>query len=222
MRGNTLFVQGLSPLTRAKDLAKEFQKVGILTRCDIPMSKGISKRYGFVEFREEVAANEAIRIFMNTRVDGHLISVEHARAIPSYEWTPAGSIPPHRSRSPPRRPLSSSRRSLPRVDPRRGMIEREDPRRYHNTHHPPPPRYRSPPRGNPYPPSDHYHSYRSREPPIPRKHEYPRSERSRDREWGRDRSYTRSPGYERSSSHRKRRRTPPRDSPPRKYSRGYH
>ena len=76
MRGNTLFVQGLSPLTRAKDLAKEFQKVGILTRCDIPMSKGISKRYGFVEFREEVAANEAIRIFMNTRVDGHLISVE--------------------------------------------------------------------------------------------------------------------------------------------------
>lgn len=75
-RRNTLFVGGLSFQTRARDVAREFERFGKLVRCDIPTPGGRSRGYAFVEFEDERDAEDAYKSMKYARIDGREVSVQ--------------------------------------------------------------------------------------------------------------------------------------------------
>ncbi|ORZ39120.1 hypothetical protein BCR44DRAFT_1496665 [Catenaria anguillulae PL171] len=135
-RRTTLFVAGINPRTRARDLAYEFERFGRLVRCDIPAPRGNGRPFAFVEFVDSRDAQDAYNELHGARVDGQTISLQWARTPGRRDDHYSGSsggggdrggdrggypprgpppgeyrdLPPRgRSRSPPRRPLSPPR-----------------------------------------------------------------------------------------------------------------
>jgi arginine/serine-rich splicing factor 2 len=76
-KGNkTIFVGGIHPDTRARDLAREFERFGPILRCEIPTPGGVSKGYGFVEFENDRDAEEAIRHLRGKLIEGRAVTIE--------------------------------------------------------------------------------------------------------------------------------------------------
>ncbi|KAJ3003305.1 hypothetical protein HKX48_001825 [Thoreauomyces humboldtii] len=144
-RNTTLFVSGLGPHTRAKDLAYEFERFGTLLRCDIPAPRGSSaKPFAFVEFQDDRDAEDAYYDMQNRKIDGYMLNIQvgdeapgnlvqkksepnagalfqWAKNAPSRSWRYDGE---DRDRSPPRGgrggPRDDSRRRRSRSPPRGG------------------------------------------------------------------------------------------------------
>ncbi|KAJ1535275.1 hypothetical protein HK096_002795 [Nowakowskiella sp. JEL0078] len=132
-RRTTLFVAGVSSRTRAKDLAREFERYGRLVRCDIPAPRNFQARpsYAFVEFEDSRDAEDAYDGMQNKLFDGYSLNVQWAKQPPNRTWRYEGhreggrddrdrrdyrggrdyrdrSRSPRRSISPQRRPRSPS------------------------------------------------------------------------------------------------------------------
>ncbi|KAI9139647.1 hypothetical protein BKA69DRAFT_1084336 [Paraphysoderma sedebokerense] len=111
-RRTTLFVAGINPNTRAKDLAYEFERYGRLVRCDIPAPRPHAKPYAFVEFEDYRDAEDAYHEMHGVRIDGYTLNIQWARNAPSRSWRfddPRGGAR-RRSRSRSRSPRRPSRR----------------------------------------------------------------------------------------------------------------
>ncbi|KAJ3279684.1 hypothetical protein HK104_001242 [Borealophlyctis nickersoniae] len=106
--GTTLFVAGISPRTRARDLAYEFER-----------------SYAFVEFEDPRDAEDAFYEMQGRKVDGYLLSVQWAKNAPSRNWR----YDDRRSRSPPRRRGSPGGGARSRSPPRRRPSRSRSPRR---------------------------------------------------------------------------------------------
>ncbi|KAI9220323.1 hypothetical protein BC828DRAFT_383791 [Blastocladiella britannica] len=155
MSRRTLFVSGINPTTRARDLAWEFERFGRLVRCDIPAPRGQNRPFAFVEFQDDRDAEEAYRRLHGVRIEGHALSLQWAkhpqRRDDHYSGRNGGGAPgggdrggdrgrhgyddapPRgRSRSPPRDRDSRDRPDLrsppPRGGGRGGDWERDGPR----------------------------------------------------------------------------------------------
>ncbi|KAJ3050589.1 hypothetical protein HK097_008415 [Rhizophlyctis rosea] len=87
-RNTTLFVAGISPRTRARDLAYEFERYGRLVRCDIPAPRHQSSKpsYAFVEFEDYRDAEEAYYEMQHRKVDGYSLSIQWAKNAPGRNW----------------------------------------------------------------------------------------------------------------------------------------
>ena len=69
-----LFVHGLDPGTRAKDVAFEFERYGRVVRCDIPVSRG--NPYAFVEFERARDAEDAYYELHGRRFSGGVLKIQ--------------------------------------------------------------------------------------------------------------------------------------------------
>ncbi|KAJ3128054.1 hypothetical protein HK098_005266 [Nowakowskiella sp. JEL0407] len=142
-RRTTLFVAGIPSRTRARDLAKEFERFGRLVRCDIPAPKSFQARpYAFVEFEDPRDAEDAYDTMQGKNFDGYPLNVQWAKQPPNRSWRYEGderrdrggrdlrdyrerSYSPRRngdrrrSRSPPRRERRRSRSKSYERAPRR-------------------------------------------------------------------------------------------------------
>ncbi|KAJ3039493.1 hypothetical protein HDV00_012173 [Rhizophlyctis rosea] len=117
----TLFVSGVGPRTRARDLAYEFERYGPLIRCDIPAPRKASNRpsYAFVEFIYYRDADDAYYEMHDRKFDGYILDIQWAKNRPSPTWRydedgrggHSRSGRSHRSRSRSRRRRSRSSRS---------------------------------------------------------------------------------------------------------------
>lgn len=76
-----LFVGNLPFSTTEDSLSEMFAKAGKVVSVKIITDKysGRSKGFGFVEFEDEKAAEEAVKMFNETEVDGRKIVVNIAR-----------------------------------------------------------------------------------------------------------------------------------------------
>ncbi|KAL7748553.1 hypothetical protein RI367_005964 [Sorochytrium milnesiophthora] len=140
-RRTTLFVAGINPNTRAKDLAYEFERYGRLVRCDIPAPRPHAKPYAFVEFESSRDAEDAYHEMHGLRIEGFSLNIQWARNAPSKSWrfergedrgghgrNRSRSRSPRRSRS--RSPDRGAPRSRSRSPvPRRGGSRSPSPRR---------------------------------------------------------------------------------------------
>jgi len=109
----TIFVGGLSPSTRTSDLARNFDRFGKLSRCDIPTPGGRPKGYAFIEFEDDRDAEDAFEAMKYKRIDGRDVTVQWAKREPAPGWRFSsqgreGRDRP-RSRSPRKRRHSRSR-----------------------------------------------------------------------------------------------------------------
>lgn len=80
-RRRILYVTGLDPDTRAKDVGREFERCGPLVRCDIPhpVSGGGSRSrsiFAFVEFDDWRDAQDAYETMHNRRTPFGRLQVE--------------------------------------------------------------------------------------------------------------------------------------------------
>ncbi|KAJ1559877.1 hypothetical protein HK096_010782 [Nowakowskiella sp. JEL0078] len=87
-RRTTLFVAGVSSRTRAKDLAREFERYGRLVRCDIPAPRNFQARpsYAFIEFEDSRDAEDAYDGMQNKLFDGYSLNVQWAKQPPNRTW----------------------------------------------------------------------------------------------------------------------------------------
>ncbi|KAJ3374389.1 hypothetical protein GGF31_007909 [Allomyces arbusculus] len=120
MGKRTIFVSGINPQTRARDLAYEFERFGRLVRCDIPAPRPGSRPFAFVEFEDARDAEDAYNDLHGIRFEGSTLSLQWARTVGRREErgryggpSSYGGAPRGRSRSPPRR---RSRSPLPPRD----------------------------------------------------------------------------------------------------------
>lgn len=76
-----LFVGGLPYAIDSSKLQEVFAKFGKVVTCDVIMDKfsGQSKGFGFVEFEDDKAADEAIKSLNETDLEGRKIFVSVAR-----------------------------------------------------------------------------------------------------------------------------------------------
>ncbi|MFC1727343.1 RNA recognition motif domain-containing protein [Patescibacteria group bacterium] len=76
-----LFVGGLPFAVTSSQLEEIFSKFGKVTSCDVITDKysGQSKGFGFVEFDDDKAADEAIAKLNDTDMEGRKIAVNVAR-----------------------------------------------------------------------------------------------------------------------------------------------
>ena len=73
---NKLFVSNLSPTTTKEDLHKVFDKIGCLKDIRIvTFRNGHSKGNAYVEYEDEISANEAVNKLDGTLIDGRNIKV---------------------------------------------------------------------------------------------------------------------------------------------------
>ncbi|KAI8926466.1 hypothetical protein BC831DRAFT_456273 [Entophlyctis helioformis] len=76
-----LFVRGFSLDVRARDLAAEFEKIGELVRCDLPIPKTPgSNPFAFVEYKDPRDAQDAFDRLHNKDVGGSALIIEWAKA----------------------------------------------------------------------------------------------------------------------------------------------
>lgn len=78
-RRRILFVHGLDPGCRARDVAYEFERYGRLVRCDIPPHRPGSNPYAFVEFEAPRDAEDAYYELHGRRFPGGVIKVQVRR-----------------------------------------------------------------------------------------------------------------------------------------------
>lgn len=86
----TIFVGRLSFGVSEDRLAKEFDDFGRITNIRIVKDEksGKSRGYAFIEFRDERAANDAIRRADGRRIDGRRIIVDREFGRTSKTWLP--------------------------------------------------------------------------------------------------------------------------------------
>ncbi|KAI9148600.1 hypothetical protein H9P43_010081 [Blastocladiella emersonii ATCC 22665] len=70
MSRRTIFVSGIGPHTRARDLAYEFERFGRLVRCDIPAPRNGGRPFAFVEYVREEDALRGYDELHGVRIDG--------------------------------------------------------------------------------------------------------------------------------------------------------
>lgn len=76
-RRRILFVHGLDPGCRARDVAYEFERYGRIVRCDIPAQRvGESGSYAFVEFEEARDAEDAYYELHGRRFPGGVLKIQ--------------------------------------------------------------------------------------------------------------------------------------------------
>ncbi|KAF8824556.1 hypothetical protein F5879DRAFT_944776 [Lentinula edodes] len=86
----TLFVAGLGPTTRARELGEVFERYGRIARCDImPPKKGRTHNsnnpYAFVEFLSSRDADDALKSLNHTYVEGYLLKIAWAEHPPNQD-----------------------------------------------------------------------------------------------------------------------------------------
>jgi len=76
-----IFVAKLSPSTTSEDLKTLFEDYGEVTSANVITDKmtGYSKKFGFVEMKNEEEANKAIKELDNCNYDNYDIVVKQAR-----------------------------------------------------------------------------------------------------------------------------------------------
>eukprot|EP01105_Mastigella_eilhardi_P005930 TRINITY_DN175_c0_g1_i3.p1 TRINITY_DN175_c0_g1~~TRINITY_DN175_c0_g1_i3.p1 ORF type:complete len:464 (-),score=50.37 TRINITY_DN175_c0_g1_i3:93-1484(-) len=75
----TVYVGNLDYETTAKEIYVEFLKIGPITYCVVPLyPSDMSKGFGFVQYRNKVDAETAIRSMNNSRFRGRVINVRWA------------------------------------------------------------------------------------------------------------------------------------------------
>ncbi len=120
MRRRILFVAGLEPNARARDVGREFERYGPLVRCDIPLYDGSShgssrggSLYAFVEFEDARDAEEAYEDAHGRRTPVGRLKIEWAKRPPRAHGRDDGPRRrgPSRSRSPARSRSRSRSRS---------------------------------------------------------------------------------------------------------------
>ncbi|THH07583.1 hypothetical protein EW145_g3281 [Phellinidium pouzarii] len=127
-----LYVRGFHPSTRARDLAYEFERFGPLVRCDIPAPRGHSagaSPYAFVEFRSSRDASTAFDDLHGRYFEGHRLTVEWAKRLPSSMWRSGRSPRRGRDRDRSRSPRRDRDRDYDRDDHRRRSRSRSRDRR---------------------------------------------------------------------------------------------
>eukprot|EP01136_Pigoraptor_vietnamica_P005315 Opistho-1_new@36750 len=105
MSRRTLFVAGISPRSRPRDVAYEFERFGRLVRCDMPAGVNGNRGYAFVEFEDERDAMDAYDAMQGRTVDGARVQVQWQKHPPSRTWRGDDGAPHGgggRPRSPPR------------------------------------------------------------------------------------------------------------------------
>ena len=78
-RRRILYVTGLDPDTRAKDVGREFERCGPLIRCDVPIPATQSRSrtlFAFVEFEDWRDAQDAYEQMHNRRTSFGRLQVE--------------------------------------------------------------------------------------------------------------------------------------------------
>lgn len=76
-RRRILFVHGLEPTVRAREIAYEFERFGRLVRCDIPAPRYPSASvYAFVEFEDSRDAEDAYYELHGKRVAGSILKLQ--------------------------------------------------------------------------------------------------------------------------------------------------
>lgn len=104
-RNRNIGVFGLSRFTKNFDLEREFSRFGRVENVDLIKDKnGNSKRYGFVRFRHQEDADEAMREMDGSILDGFRVRVDYSYHAGPHSKTPgfyagAGHYPYRRQRS---------------------------------------------------------------------------------------------------------------------------
>ncbi|KAJ4500471.1 hypothetical protein C8R41DRAFT_977410 [Lentinula lateritia] len=86
----TLFVAGLGPTTRARELGEVFERYGRIARCDIMPPKkrrthNSNNPYAFVEFLTSRDADDALKSLNHTYVEGYLLKIAWAEHPPNQD-----------------------------------------------------------------------------------------------------------------------------------------
>ncbi|KAF9074417.1 hypothetical protein BDP27DRAFT_1416302 [Rhodocollybia butyracea] len=86
-----LFVAGLNPSTRARDLAEVFERFGPIERCDVvppsrPNPWNKTNPYAFVEFKSQRDAHEALSRLNRTYFDDYMLKISWATHPPSHTF----------------------------------------------------------------------------------------------------------------------------------------
>ncbi|KXS18848.1 RNA-binding domain-containing protein [Gonapodya prolifera JEL478] len=126
MSKSTLYITGIDPSTKARELAEVFERHGKLLRCDIPLPKAGGQPYAFVEFQDHRDAEYTLK--QGVQFGGKTLNLEWARrGPPQAARIPQRSPPRQRSPSPPRRySRSPPRRNYRSPSPRPRRDYRDD------------------------------------------------------------------------------------------------
>jgi transformer-2 protein len=205
-----VFVAGLNPLTREKDLTKEASKSGKVNNCELIIDPNTeeSREFAFVTMNTPEEAQELIQRLNGSMFDGKVVRAEMAKRATAHEGSKGK---PRGSRAPTRRPYDGP--------PFTGgyPISYDPYARYYDPRFPPMlPRgpYDIPPMIDHYPPPSYRPS--SHYPPVPMLPSLHRREREestrhgrqeRDRDRGRDRDRDRDRDREGKSQSRREPRT---------------
>ena len=86
----TIFVARLHPDTKEETLKSKFKRYGSIRQCRliVDIVTGISRRYGFIEFKHLDDAKDAVRHMNRTIIDGETILVDFEMERKLKGWKP--------------------------------------------------------------------------------------------------------------------------------------